>query len=224
MLLALVLQQSDVQKYGVFAAMVAVAGMIIAAVGGLALLWRGPLGGWEVPEQPKFANRIVVLPSAVFMVAGFLYARPETMWPVLVIGGFLIAVSTITGVAYATKTVNHRRFREVVDGDKKTKKVPVLAVDELTEWAKSAMAAHNLTDQQCFAGTPNEPYEADQVWTRPSRVRVYNRMTILFVITMFCGTGALSWLAYATEVKVTGKAASDVLNPSQIPGKTDDKK
>jgi hypothetical protein len=42
-------------------------------------------------------------------------------------------------------------------------------------------------------------------------------MMILFIVVLFCGTGALSWLAYAVEVKVTGKPASAILNPSQIP-------
>lgn len=215
MLLALF--QSDLEKYGVFAAMYAVAGMIIAAVAGVAFLWRGPLKGWEIPEEPLVANRLVMLPSAALIVVGFFYARPETGWQVVIIGGILAAITVICGIAYSGTRLRYRRYKEVVDGDQKTKKVPVLAGDELTPWAKGAMKQHNLTEQQCFAGTPHNPYEAEQMWPLPSRVRVYKKLATLFIITLFCGTGALSWLAYGVEVKVTGKPASEVLNKSQIP-------
>jgi hypothetical protein len=36
-------------------------------------------------------------------------------------------------------------------------------------------------------------------------------------VALFCGIGALWWLANAVEVKLTGKAPSAILNPSQIP-------
>jgi hypothetical protein len=217
MFLALI--QSDVEKYGVFAAMVAVAGMIVAAVAALARLWRGPLKGWEIPEQPFFASRLVTLPSAFLMVFGFFYSTPDKEWFVLILGGLLTLAAVITGVAYASKTMRFRRFREEVAGDGVTTKIPVLAGDELTPWARRVMQEKNLTEQQCFAGTPNQPYEADQMWLPNSRVRVYKQMMILFIVALFCGTGALSWLAYAVEVRVTGKPASAILNPSQIPSR-----
>ena len=216
----LILLQSDIEKYGVFAAMYAVAGMIVAAVAGVAFLWRGPLKGWEIPEETSVANRLVTLPSAALIVAGFFYARPETGWQVVAIGGFLSAITAIRGISYSGTRLRYRRYKEVVDGDMKTKKVPVLAGDELTPWATGTMKKHTLTEQQCFAGTPHNPYEAEQMWPLPSRVRVYKKLAMLFIITLFCGTGALSWLAYGVEVKVTGKPASEILNKSQLPGST----
>jgi hypothetical protein len=39
----------------------------------------------------------------------------------------------------------------------------------------------------------------------------------LFIIALFCGTGALAWLTYGVEVKVTGRPASEIFNPKQIP-------
>ncbi len=216
----LILLQSDFEKYGVFAAMYAVAGMIVAAVAGVAFLWRGPLKGWEIPEEDSIANRLVTLPSAALIVAGFFYARPETGWQVVAVGGLLAAITAICGIAYSGTRLRYRRYKPVVEGDKKTKNVPVLAGDELTPWAAGAMKKNNLTEQQCFAGTPHNPYEAEQMWPLPSRVRVYKKLAMLFIVTLFCGTGALSWLAYAVEVKVTGKPASEILNKSQLPGST----
>jgi hypothetical protein len=213
----LVLAQSDIQKYGVFAAMVVVAGMIMASAGMVAKLWRGPLRGWDSPDQSPLLNRFVGLASAFLLVLGFFYASPHTMWIVLLVGGALILISIACGMLYVTKIRKYRRYKEVVAGDGMTKKVPVLAGNELTRWAENAMNVRGLTDQQIFAGTPGNPYEADQVWTPASRLRAHNELMILFVLTLFCGTGALSWLAYAVEVKVTGRSASEILNPSQIP-------
>jgi hypothetical protein len=215
------LPTSDVERYGVFAAMASVAAMIVATATGLARMWRGPLKGWEVPDQPAFTSKIVTLPSAFLIVAGFFYARPENVWLVLLVGGVLITITVIAGIIYSQQITRFRRYKKVVVGNAVTADVPVLAGDELTEWAKSEMRRHNLDDQGVFAGTPNEPYTPNLVWTPESRIRVFNRLTVLFLITLFCGTGALSWLAYAVEVKVTGKAASDVLNPSQIPTRND---
>jgi len=197
--------------------MVAVAGMIVASVVGLGFLWRGPLKHWEVPEEGLFANKLITLPTAFLIVFGFFYATPKTEWIVLGVGGLLSLVAVRSGVTYAGVRMRFKRYKEVVAGDGKAEKIPVLAGDELTPWAKATMQQHGLTEQQCFAGTPHDPYEAEQMWTPISRIRVYQKMMWLFIITMFCGTSALSWLAYGIEVKVTRKAASEILNPSQIP-------
>ena len=189
--------------------------LLVAAVGGLAWLWRGPLKGWEVPEQPLFGNRLVTLPSAFLMVLGFFYATPETAWQVLLLGGALAAAAVIGGVVYAGKIMLYRRFKEVVSSNNVTSKVPVLAGDQLTAAAAAACQNPGMTDQDYFAGAG--PYNPNLVWPLPSRVRVYKRLMWLFIVTLFCGTGALAWLAYGVEVKVTGKPASQILNPSQIP-------
>jgi hypothetical protein len=213
----LALTSDEVQSYGVFGAMVAVAGMIVSTVFVVTLLWRGPVKGWEVPEQAIFANRLVILPSAFTIVIGFFYARPATLFTVLITGGILTAVSVVFGIQYAGQKMRFHRYKEVPTATGTVRQVPVLAGYELTDWAKAAMKSHGLTEQQCFKGTPHDPYNVDQMWTLPSRVRVYKRLMWAFIVTVFCGTGALAWLAYGVEVKVAGKAASEILNPSQVP-------
>ena len=173
----------------------------MAAVAGVAFLWRGPVKGWEYPGTAHVCESIGNLPGAVLIVVGFFYATPETGWVVVLVGGLLAAISVVFGVVYAGRVARYRRFKEVIAGDNRTKKVPVLAGDELTPWARKAMMEHNLTEQQCFAGTPHQPYEAEQMWTPGSRVRVYQKMMLVFIVTLFCGTGALSWLSYAVEGK-----------------------
>jgi hypothetical protein len=210
----LALDAPDIQKYGVFAALLAVASMVVFAVAGLARLWRGPLKGWEYPEQPALANRLVTLLSAFLMIFGFFYATPDTEWMVLLIGGILAAVALVVGVNYAGTIMRFRRYKEVLDGNV-IKQVPVLAGDELRPEALARIAKDNITDQQYLRGAG--PWDANLVWTLESRIRVYKRLMWLFIIALFCGTGALAWLAYAVEVKVTGKAASAILNPAQIP-------
>jgi hypothetical protein len=159
----LALRTAEVERAGVFAALLAVASMIVAAVAGLARLWRGPLKGWEFPEQPLLVNRLVTLLSAVLMVLGFFYATPATEWIVLLVGGMLATVAAVVGVNYAGMIARYRRFRERVIGDGVTEQVPVLAGDNLTPSAQAAMKKaakekKELTDQQYFAGAG--PYEA----------------------------------------------------------------
>jgi hypothetical protein len=131
------------------------------------------------------------------------------------VGGALAILAVAFGVSYAGLIMRFRRYKDVVAGKKKVKKVSVLAGDELTSWARGKMSEENCTEQELFAGTG--PYNADKIWPLQSRVRVYKRMMWFFIVTLFCGTGLLAWLAYGVEVQVTGKAAARVLNPTQIP-------
>jgi len=203
-------------KYGVFAAVGATAAALVTSVAGMTLLWRGPLKGWDVPEYSTQLSRIAVLPTAFLVVLGFVYANPSTLNYVVFSGGGLTVVAAVLAMKYFSACSQHKYYKEVVAGPSRAEKVFLLGGDQLTGWALETTSRLNISVQECLKGTPGSPYDADKVWPREARVRVYSTVSTLFVWMVICGTGGLATLSYAVEVHLLQRPASAILSPKDL--------
>ena len=144
-------------------------------------LARGPLKNWEVPDEgiPKLLGRLLGFLGAAFVVGGWFIATPKTVsWMLLAAIVFLL-IAAFFCFRYVLLIPRYRFEKEIANPDQRTvSKVPVLGGDELKPLAIQAQKDKNYTEQQILTASAFDP---DQVWPRPSRIRVMQRLAICFI-------------------------------------------
>jgi hypothetical protein len=216
------LTADDLAKYGPVAPMVGLVLSLVAAAGAVIAAGFGPRKrAWDIPDAgaPKFGPTAVRIVTVAFIVLGVLWAAPETLPWITLIAVLLVVVFLVALTWYQALIGLHRYFKPEVKGNRETVQIPLLGGSEVRPEAEEAMKIHGLpSEQDLLPGTKPQPYNAEFIWTRKSRVRVLTKVLWAYMVTLFAGASALAWLALALQVKLTGKPAAAVVSAKDVPG------
>ncbi len=196
------------QDFGPLAGLVGTVGSIIAAVGAIALTWRGR-SRWE-PSETDVASgpqRVGGLVNAVLIAVLWVLTRPAGSPPALPALAVALAIVTVAallayGFVTATQTYEDaKRRRKVIGGF------------QLTREAKREIRKQKLTVQQYFSGVA---YDPDEVWPRSSRALAKLAFVLLYLLLVVSGTVAVAAAAILIE-KQAGPPPTATPTPTPTP-------
>ena len=199
------------QDFGPLAGLVGTVGSIVAAVGAIALTWRGRTR-WE-PSEADVASgpqRVGGLVNVVLIAVLWAATRPAgtpAVLPVLAIGLAAVTVAALLGYGFVTSTqtyADQKRRRKVIGGF------------ELTAEARREIRKQKLTVQQYFDGVA---YDPDEVWPRSSRALAKLVFVLLYLLLVVSGTVAVAAAAIMVEKQATGQP-TPTPTPTPVPTAT----
>jgi hypothetical protein len=198
--------------YGPFAPVVGYAGAIMAAGGALFMLFGGKMEKWRPPDEalPGTAQSVVLLLCGVGMVLQWYLASPASIkW--FLVGVTALAIACIVCfLRYSGLLAVHVYSKEVATSTASTRFDRILGGRDLRPEAKAKYEA-GVDVETLLEGAANKP---EKLWSRESRNWVKQRVLLFFMLTLFFGTSALTGASFATQVLLTQKAASSVIQPS----------
>jgi hypothetical protein len=203
---------------GPFAPLVGYVGAILAAAYLVGVLWRGRTQPWRSPDEdlPGTVQKVFGLLSGIGIVGLWLYTTPETMKEVFRISVYLGIILLIGYLAYAFSLGALVLTRYVAVSSSAVKAEKVVGGIWLKSAARTSMKKNKVRSRQTlFEGAS---YEPDFLWSRTSRGVAKTFLLFLFIVIMVSGTLAISGAGFAVQVRLTGKAAAEVIDVKNAPG------
>lgn len=183
---------------GQFAPFVSQATSLMAVVGALLLAWkkRAP---WEPVEEdvPQGPQRVAGLVAAVLIGGLWWYqgsSQSDVRATLVTIAMACVTATVLAVLAYGLLITVYTYERVLGTGPSSTKRQKVIGGFFLTAAAATARKAGQVTIQELFQGAA---YDADKVWTRPSRGLAKAAFSLAYMILIGCGTVALGAVGMA---------------------------
>jgi hypothetical protein len=207
---------------GPFAPLVGYVGAIFATVYLILSLVRGRKQLWNTHDNPFIAAaiRVITTISGIGIVVLYFYATPEKLPSVISLSILFGAVVVISFLIYTYIASTLTFDMKVAKKGNKWEEVKTLGgfkltIEALNEQEKKRKVGRTLSTQEIFAGSA---YDHQKVWTKRSLGAAVTVLAFLYMAIMFSGTIGISGAGFALQVKLTKKAASDVLDKEDSPG------
>lgn len=207
----------DLQQYGFLGPLVGIAGTFLAAAAALIFGWSHTLDKWKPPESvmPEALGRMVALLSVIGIFVAWVLAEPGNRPDYLRWSLILGAAAVVAFLGYVGLRQFCGRYRKPVMAN------GAPAGDEQV-WGgfwKTAQARAAVADgsslQEFLAGNG---YHADKTWPPASLTSSAILSALTLIIILVGGTLALTTVATATQVVLTGKPARAVIFSGDVPG------
>jgi hypothetical protein len=201
---------ADSEKYGPFASVVGLAGVIMASAGAIFLAWGGTMKAWRLPQTDLSGKErnIVLLLCGVFMVAEFVFVDPKRLlW--YTIAAVVLAIFTAVFFIQYGSIINVYGYKKQ-EKNKKDQPVDVLILGgrklkpEAAKRLKELQKESPGLDVQGLLEGSSGP---GQLWPREELEWVRKRAVIYFILLLVVGTSALTIAGFATQMAVEKRAA-----------------
>lgn len=171
-------------KFGVFANVVAIAGALAAAAAAISLAFLKN-AKWRPPEEaiPAVVPRLSALASMIFIAIIYVFGAEIGKLGLGIIAGILLALTIwcLTVAIHINTSFSFYYPRTKKDARK-------LGGSVLTDEAAAIKGKEKLTEQQLFEDAQGEK---DLVWTRSSQSSIQIRAVLSFIGLIAFGTCAL---------------------------------
>jgi hypothetical protein len=202
--------------FGPFAPVVGYAGAIMTAGSAVYLMWGGRMEKWRPPDEdlPGTGQAIVLLLCGVGMVIEWYFATPDAI-------GWLLGAVTLLAVTFVVCFLQYSSLLSIfiyikkeATGPRSTRDVRILGGRELLPEAEEKRKNHGIDIQTLLEGAG---YKPDRLWKREARQQVKQRVLLFFILTLVCGTSALTGASFVTQVLLTKQAAANVIHTKEAP-------
>ncbi|SRR5579884_152392 len=179
------------QRYGALWPLVRTAGCLMAAVGAIALAWRGRTD-WEPSEQdiPQGPDKVAALVTAVLIAIIYVTMSNSTFRRRLIRLALLFASGCVVALLVYGFLVGTQTYdRKVVIPPNQIASEKIIGGFWLTSEAIESQEKYHKTTQELLAGAG---YDPDIIWSRPSRSLAKLCFTVSYICLTVCGSLALA--------------------------------
>lgn len=172
---------------------------------------------WRPPDEdlPGTAQALVLLLCGVGMVLQWYLATPNVIGLFLTAVAVLAVVSVLCFLKYSGLLGIHVYIKKVATSGKSTRDVRIIGGRDLLPKAEAKRQELDIDIQSLLEGAA---YNVDLLWSREARQWVKQRVLLFFILTLVCGTSALTGASFATQVLLTQEAAANVIRTTEAPG------
>jgi hypothetical protein len=204
--------------YGPFAPVVGYAGAIMAAGSAIFVLWGGRMKRWRPPNKdlPGTAQSFVLLLCGVLMVVEFFFAEPSLVrWMIGAV--VVIALGSVLCYFKYDELIGLYGYQKPVHGNGgKVEKELIFGGRKLRPEAEKIRKTKHITDNQILL--EGAAYNVGELWDRNELSWVRKRVLGYFISMLVLGTSALTMAGFTTQVILTKRAATSVINRDDAPG------